>query len=473
MGYNLKADDISKITTDLNTLLVGGRVRGVYQPLRDELYLEIYLKQRTLLLLISIENGFNRIYITDSKPENPQNPFSFQMLLRKYILPSYITEIVQINNDRVVKIELAEFKIYAELTGRHANIFLTDSQEIILGSMRENVSQKRPLFPSNRYIPPFQKEIRDISSHKIPDGIDIQSYFSEFYKKIMEEHRLTNLKSKLTTSLNKEISHLHTILRKINEDKNKALRYEEYFKYAEALKQNNILEMNNDYIRCKYYTESGVEIVNIPPIKGKKIFELMEHYFRLYKRYKNSLNLIYEREKEIADQLQKLQSKIDEIQKSEDIQMLNIMGTNKKENRAIKVDLQEEGKIKLPFKTYYVEGVGKIYSGSDAVENEQLTFKYSRGNDLWFHIIGYSGSHVVLPVSKDKIPSEKQINAAALLAAARSSAPDGETVEVAYTRVKYVRRVRGGTKGAVTFSNEKRILVKVDKRFFQKCILLS
>ncbi|MGB9600723.1 MAG: NFACT family protein, partial [Myxococcota bacterium] len=325
---NLTSEDIYRITKDLNRNLIGGKIQGIYQPLREELYLEIFVRQKSVFLLISIENGLNRIYITDSKPENPAIPFSFQMLLRKYLLPSYINEIVQLNNDRVVKISLLEFNIYAELTGRHANIFLTDSSDIILGSMRENLSQKRPLFPSYKYILPFSKDRMEISSHNIPEGVDIQRYYSLYYERLIREQRLIRLREEIIRGLNKEFSRLQGIAKKIVEDKKRAMRYEEYLKYAEALKQNRILERGDDYILCEYYTESGIASINVPKIEGRNTFEMMEYYFKLYKRYKNAIHLILEREREIGERINALKNKIDEVNNANDLESLRILRSN-------------------------------------------------------------------------------------------------------------------------------------------------
>jgi len=474
MGYNFSITDIKRVVDEGRGIIVGGRIQGIFQPQKDEVYLEIFLRNNTKFLLISIENGFNRIYLCDSKKENPQNPFSFQMLLRKYLFNSCITSIEQLNDDRVIRISTPEFNLYAELTGRHANIFLTDNNDKILGSIRENRSQKRPLFTGMRYVPPFRVSLSDKPVIEIPEGSEVSKFYEEFYNKIIYNHRLDTLKRGLVNHLKRKRVHIDSILMKVAIDREKAERFSEYLRYAEALKQNLILKKEKGIAICEYYTEAGKEIISVPIDERLSISENAQRYFNLYKKYKNSLNLIIRREEELKSRRDEITKDLEEINNCNDLKRLEVFsekigsGAGVTDGTDQKKDVRE-----FPFAVFFLEGVGRIYSGSDSDENEILTFKYARGNDLWFHIIGYSGSHVVLPVVKDKVPSERQIVTAALLAAARSSAPDGETVEVAYTRVKYVRKAKGGEKGAVILSKEKRLFVKVDKKFPHTLIRLS
>ncbi len=473
MIHNFTSGDIAKIIGEIGILLKNGRIQEIYQPFKEEIYLEIYANGKSLYLLISVENGFNRIYTLFKRPENPLNPYSFQMLLRKYIVPSYIKEIRQINNDRVVLLFTDEFRIYAELTGRHSNIFLTDSEDIILGSLRENLSQKRPLFVSKKYIPPISNHQIQRAQLIIPEGKGVSEYYSDYYERLVNEYRMQNLRSVVLKKLNSEEWHYISILNKVRQDKKRAEDYKVYLRYAEALKQNRIVKLDEDSANCEYYTEDGIGLVKVPMIKGKNILENMQYYFKLYKKYKNSLEFIRSREKEVEKNLEEIKNKRSVVESISNMDKLSGLFSKDAEDPIIERGRKKEKKAeRMPFRVFFIEGIGKIYSGSNAEENEQLTFKYSRGNDLWFHVVGYPGSHTVLPMQKDKIPSEKQIMTAALIAAARSSAPDGESVEVAYTRVKYVRKIKGGARGEVLFSNEKRVFVKVDKSFPNKLLKL-
>lgn len=474
MGYNFTSRDIKNIVDELNSAIRGGRIQNIFQTSNYDIYIEVYSNKKIGYLLISIENGFNRIYYLHTREQSPQNPYAFQMLMRKYLPGEIIQSIVHLNGDRVVRISTSDFNIYAELTGRHSNIFLTDECDIILGSIRENVSQKRPLFISNVYIPPVPHNISlDVTGIPIPNNMSASEYYSEFYRRIIDRYRLEVAKGRALRGLKKKRLHYCSILKKIRGDREKALRYNEYLKYAEALKQHIFLEKRKDLVVCEYYTESGREIIEVPIDCRLTLYENMERYFKEYKRYENALEVIDERERKISQSLSETDREIERVSLCRRLDDLpDCVGEKRKPIKGSdKIEIED--KEKFPFAVFYVEGIGKIYSGSDAVSNEILTFRFARGNDLWFHITGYSGSHTILPLQKNKVPSERQILTAALIAAARSSAPEDETVEVAYTRVKYVRKAKDGVRGSVIFSKERHIRVKVDRCYISRIMRIA
>lgn len=96
--------------------------------------------------------------------------------------------------------------------------------------------------------------------------------------------------------------------------------------------------------------------------------------------------------------------------------------------------------------------------GKNALQNESLLRK-AHPEDLWLHVKGVPGSHVIIRHrEKQQIP-QAVIKEAALLAA-RFSKMKGETrVEVSHTPVKYVRKPRGAPLGLVILTQEDTLTV--------------
>jgi predicted ribosome quality control (RQC) complex YloA/Tae2 family protein len=102
----------------------------------------------------------------------------------------------------------------------------------------------------------------------------------------------------------------------------------------------------------------------------------------------------------------------------------------------------------------------KIIVGQDDYSNDQLTFKISRANDLWFHVSGSPGSHVVLQCADLGTPPDKaSIKEAAELAAWFSKMRQGGKVAVKYCLAQNVRKPRGTKPGTVNINKEKTIMV--------------
>ncbi len=107
---------------------------------------------------------------------------------------------------------------------------------------------------------------------------------------------------------------------------------------------------------------------------------------------------------------------------------------------------------RLPYRSFVSCDGFPILVGRGARENDQLTLRFARGNDLWMHVSGSPGSHVVIRVPQGKsVPLETLLDAAAL--AVQYSPRRGRNgIEVVYTPAKNVRKPRGAAPGLVTFA---------------------
>lgn len=90
--------------------------------------------------------------------------------------------------------------------------------------------------------------------------------------------------------------------------------------------------------------------------------------------------------------------------------------------------------------------------GRTAQENDQLTFRLARRDDLWLHARQRTGAHVILR-DPGREPPDGLVRRAAELAAHFSEGRLDAQVDVDVTRVRDVRRVPGGTPGRVTYRN--------------------
>ena len=102
-----------------------------------------------------------------------------------------------------------------------------------------------------------------------------------------------------------------------------------------------------------------------------------------------------------------------------------------------------------------------MWVGKSSANNDLLTMKYAKPNDLWFHVRGASGSHTVLKVhGRDHPPSKEAVRQAAAIAAYYSKMRNAGNVPVAYCERKYVFKRKGLKEGAVFMEHEKVVFVK-------------
>ncbi len=97
-----------------------------------------------------------------------------------------------------------------------------------------------------------------------------------------------------------------------------------------------------------------------------------------------------------------------------------------------------------PFKTYKSSTGHSILVGKTALDNDELT-KSARSNDFWFHAVGVTGSHVIVPITPDirqSLPAQL-IREAAILALHFSKIRDDHAGECYVTRKTHLKKQRG------------------------------
>lgn len=192
-------------------ILADARIDKIHQPQKDELYISLRGQKGAIKLYISANPSYPRIYFSNEKIENPNEPPMFCMLLRKHLGSGKIRSIYQLGFERILvfeiecKNELMEIttkKLIVEIMGKHSNIILTNSDDVIIDSIKRidiSTSSVRQILPQLKYkIPPEQDKINPLDC----DFDSLPEYVPE-----PEKYVMTNFYgiSKLTA---REIAHL-------------------------------------------------------------------------------------------------------------------------------------------------------------------------------------------------------------------------------------------------------------------------
>jgi predicted ribosome quality control (RQC) complex YloA/Tae2 family protein len=109
---------------------------------------------------------------------------------------------------------------------------------------------------------------------------------------------------------------------------------------------------------------------------------------------------------------------------------------------------------------YRLPGDWTVLAGKNDVDNDYLSLQVARPNDLWFHVRGAPGSHVVLRARSDAEPDKAVLQQAAAIAAYHSKARNAGTTPVACTLARYVTKPRGAKPGTVQIKKERIIKVR-------------
>ncbi|MCF0111731.1 MAG: DUF814 domain-containing protein, partial [Erysipelotrichaceae bacterium] len=99
-----------------------------------------------------------------------------------------------------------------------------------------------------------------------------------------------------------------------------------------------------------------------------------------------------------------------------------------------------------------------VYFGKNNIQNEYVTFKKARKQNLWFHVKDMHGSHVILDCEN---PSEADIRYCAQVAAFFSDARESGSIPVNWCEVRNLKKIPGGKTGTVTMSGYQTIYIDI------------
>jgi predicted ribosome quality control (RQC) complex YloA/Tae2 family protein len=117
---------------------------------------------------------------------------------------------------------------------------------------------------------------------------------------------------------------------------------------------------------------------------------------------------------------------------------------------------------RCPYRTFLGARDRRILVGRGAQDNDVLTTRIARPQDLWLHAKGCPGAHVVVPLDRGEACPPELLLDAAHLAAHFSEARGSSPVEVQHTPRRHVRKPKGAPPGAVHLGREKVLVLRLE-----------
>ena len=533
---------------ELRAELLNGRIQKINQPFDQELVLQIRSNRQSHRLLLSAHPVFGRIQLTETTFENPAQPSTFIMVLRKYLQGAVIESIEQIENDRIVEITVSnkneigddiQATLIIEIMGKHSNIFLVDksSHKILEVIKHIGFSQNsyRTLLPGATYIAPpstealnpftikdeklfeilqtqeltakniqtlfqglgrdtanelerllvseklasfrnfFSQETKPCLTDKsfacVPFSTKIEAHFLSlsqlldvFYKDKAERDRVKQQASELILRVENELQKNRQKLKK-QEKELQATENAEEFRQKGELLTTFLHQVPNDQdqvVLDNYYTNQPITIALDKALTPN---QNAQKYFKRYQKLKEAV-------KYLTELIEETKSTILYLESVETV--LNQAGLD--EIAEIREELIQTGfirrrqrekiqKRKKPEKYLASDGKTIILVGRNNLQNEELTFKIARKDELWFHAKDIPGSHVVITGNLN--PSDEVKTDAAELAAYFSKGRLSNLVQVDMIQIKKLNKPTGGKPGFVTYTGQKTLRVTPDSKKIQ------
>lgn len=236
-------------------------------------------------------------------------------------------------------------------------------------------------------------------------------------------------------------------------------RIKNYKKYGEALMaQPNFKERKEAYLKIDNWNGEDLNINldhNITLLQNaKKYFEKAKHAEADLQNRAKRLPI----EENKSKQLLELKSQLENISNVKELDKF-VEHHRRLLELAPEIKSNEQTNASR-FREFDLGDNYKIYVGRNAQNNDELTMRFAKPNDLWMHARGSSGSHAVVRLDKEMKLPKHILTKAAEITAYYSGARNAKYVPVVYTFKKYVRKPKGANVGAVVINKEDVIMVE-------------
>ena len=458
------------------------------------LTLELFGRAGGTTLLLSAEADLTRLHAVERRPPQPPAPPALQTLLRRELEGARLAALSARAGERVVELRFdapaGALRLVAELTGRHGNIFLVGADGIIRASAGRNLSQRRELVVGKPYVPPAERappadpspaaqssEGSEVDHTPSPRASEesagergrfpLSAALEARYADLEAERAAAEGRKRLREPVRAALARARRALEKLAEEAARVPAAEEDRRRADLLKQqlHRLARGAREAVLTEWTEEGAREVrVALDPALGPR--ENMERYYRRYRRIADSAARVAARATEVRGREGELVALLAELDRAPQDALPRLEREARRLGAAPRPAPRPRSKRDLPLPPYRLfrsTAGAAILVGRNAEANDALTVKYARGNDLWLHARGLAGSHVVVKLEKGRAPDGETLLDAAHLAAHFSDGRGEPQLEVVSTRAKYVRKVKGSAPGAVNFSQERTILLRVDR----------
>ena len=213
-------------------------------------------------------------------------------------------------------------------------------------------------------------------------------------------------------------------------------------------------------IQCEDFYDEDMKLIDIPI---SPILSPQQNAAKFYKDYAKLKNAEKELTRQITlgeQELHYLKSVLEELSRAQ----------TDGELEEIKQELQQGGYLRpdgnkrkmkqaktKPMVFTSTDGF-PIYVGRNNHQNEELTFKAARKDDIWCHASKVHGSHVIISCG-GTVPPDDTITQASQLAAHYAETAGGQNIPVDVTQVRQVKKVPGAKPGMVIYHSYRTVIV--------------
>jgi predicted ribosome quality control (RQC) complex YloA/Tae2 family protein len=461
---------IKSVVEEVRTKSAGHFLGRVFQlnPLSFALDLGI----KGSFLFISAEPSSPRFYLIRRRTRDLERTSiglsHFGQLVKSQLGGGQLVGCTKDPSERVVRLtfsvvdDLGEIhfrRLVAQLTGRAANLLILDELNRVKSTLRfpKGAGQS----PGEYYLTPPAQPAQKRAAH-----VDVTGSTSEaadlFFQKLDEAKSFDSRVAALNVQLQRRLDQKTKLLANLENDLAAHGDAELHKRVGDLLLANlaTATREGNKTRITDFYSE-GTPIIELEIDPTLSLQDAAAQFFRRYAKAKRA-------GAETTQRIQTLREEIDLVRQQQNhLQRIAAQRDEKALEEFDKSETKPQRRVEskaekqIPGVRRYLSTDGyEILVGRGARDNDHLTFRIARPNDVWLHAGDYPGSHVVIRNPTRKEIPQRTVIEAAQLAGRFSQASEDAKVVIHYTERKFLSKPKGSAPGLVRLSKFKSMTVE-------------
>jgi predicted ribosome quality control (RQC) complex YloA/Tae2 family protein len=489
----LSLRELQRAARILETEFSGSALKRIAQPDAQKLVLSFEGPNGKGCVLLSCDADYARVCLAETPPGAEHYSSSFCEYIQAHLTGTVLSGVDTSDEDRGIGLRLqarsSSWTLLLSVLGKRSNVYLLESGGRLVHAMRPLDATRHELKLGENWTNPRGAAPSEGLDRwqGVPDELYLRS-IANAYGQLEENREAELLARRIEQAIKKERTFLERKLINLQEDLGNARQAETYRRRGELLK--NVLHAvkagDTRIVATDYQTG---EVVEIPLDARLSPAANLESYFARYQKDTRGVRIIEQQLKTLEvsrDELAILEQRtvdarlgdrldikaLQEISSHPGIRRLIARFAPKPKIRRVSSKSAEKRSVpaRLQPKRYRTQEGLEIWVGKNDEGNDYLSTRLARGNDLFFHLEGYPGSHVVLRTEGRPDPPPGSLLDACELAVHFSKLKNAGSADVHVAPIKDVKKPKGAKPGLVYVRKGKTIRLKRNLKRLQSIL---
>jgi predicted ribosome quality control (RQC) complex YloA/Tae2 family protein len=477
----LSLAELSRAANEMANRVTGHRVQEIVQPDAQRVVLTTYgpvtgggSRRQHVLLSSHPETG--RLSLLTQPPRKAPRPPGFAQYLRAHAQGARITGVSVLGGDRQVAFDLeseeGSARLLLSLFGRRSNLYYLDAEGCVVTTLRPLDATRPELSLGKAWQPPGASppgagadRFADVGEDELFPAIE------SAYGERESEGAHAELVRQIGQALKKEGRRIERKLEKLGAELAAAEAATELARHGELLKNALGSVKRGDSEAVVVDPESGEPVsISLDPMRSPA--QNLDAIFKRYQKAVRKLTKGGAQEDAARDAQREHEARVEAfeaarssedalralaeeeawqalLRRHEPARPKGARGGSAQPPAEVKLGNQRVPRKFVPRRYRTAEDL-EIWVGRSDAANDYLSTRLARGKDLFFHLDGAPGSHVILRTEGRRDPPSEALLDACELAVHFSKSKNATRADVHVVPIKNVRKPKGAKPGLVT-----------------------